>query len=349
MKTYRILPLLALLMSIFTSAQAVELKEMKVVFELQKELADLTSLSIEGKFCKVNISQSDAPGVTRIHGTLEALAEHEDYKMNFDLADGAATVTVQVPTEAFSSFVGAISIELGADVALTINNTSGYIEMSNISGNVVSLTTGQGRVTVADFRGKLTANTKAGKITCTNIDGEVNTTSLKGDQNFTDVKGKLTFESQDGSVVLTNMEGAVTGKTVAGLQTYQNITGEMNIKGSTGAIKLSNSEVLANIKTLSSAVNLFEVKGELHIETTKGAIVGQKGITLTASSDFTTTEGKINLRLTNDTSELTFDLASESSDAAIIARGTSKKKKLQMGKGAIVITGRTRTGGQVYA
>ena len=77
--------------------------------------------------------------------------------------------------------------------------------------------------------------------------------------------------------------------------------------------------------------------------------MGQKRVKLTASSDFTTTEGRIQLQLLNDKEELTFMMQTESSKVGLVAKGISKKKKLQAGKGPIVVTTKTRTGGQVIS
>ncbi len=330
------------------SANAVEIKQMITVFETQKDLTDLTTLTVDGNFCKVNITQG-TDKTTTVSGKLEAMTEHEDYNIKVDQSGSTATVVVGVPAEDFSSFVGEINIALAKGVTLTINNKAGYVDLKNVSGSDINITTLSGKITIDGFDGgTLNIDTKNGTLTAKNLDGTVSANSSKGDQSYTNVKGTLTFESPDGNVDVTDAQGTINGKTTAGSQTYLNFDGTLNLKGSSGALKISNAIGIFNIKTLTSVINLFETKGEFHIETTKGQVIGNKGITLRESSDFTTTEGKVNIRLTNSPDELTFNLAAESPNASLIVKGVSKKKKLQQGKGPIVITGRSKTGSQVF-
>lgn len=330
-----------------TTANALEIKQMITVAEATESFANVNNVKVEGRFCKVNILSALNDSVL-ITGKLEAMTEHDAYRVVIDRSDAAVNVSVVVPDDAFSSFVGELTIALPEKVAVEVQNTSGYISVNGLKNNNLKLFTGQGKVTVADFVGNLLVETKNGSVTAERIEGEINTSSLRGDLTFSNLKGNLTFDTPDGAVTLTHAVGNVSGKTVAGLQTYSDIDGTLDIQGSSGAIKVSNAKGVFNIKSLSASVNFFETRGEFHIETTKGQIVGQKGVSLTASSDFTTTEGKINIRLGNSLDELTFDLACESSKSALIAKKTSKKKKLKLGKGAIIVTGRTKTGAQVF-
>ncbi len=330
------------------AAEAVEVKQMVTVAEKNETLAGIETLTVEGKFCRVNLVKAEGAELV-LNGKLEAMAENDAYEIVVEQNGSEGHVSIVVPDDPFSSFAGELSVAVPEGRTVSVVNTSGYINVDSVSTTKVSLTTVQGRVNIKNFAGEIAVDSKNGSVTAENIEGKISVSTTKGDQTFTNVKGELGFDSPDGSVTISNCSGTIGGKTVAGLQTYTDVSGTLNIKGSAGTIKLSKVEGVINIKTLSSAVNLFETKGEFHIETTKGAIIGNKGITLTTSSDFTTTEGKINLRLTNSVDDLTFSLTSESSNASLIAKGTSKKKKLNSGKGSIVITGKTKTGSQIYS
>jgi hypothetical protein len=52
------------------------------------------------------------------------------------------------------------------------------------------------------------------------------------------------------------------------------------------------------------------------------------------------------MQIDNKTDELTFNMASTTSFMQV--RGTSKKKKLKLGNGPIVVTAQSTTGGQVF-
>ncbi len=342
----RLITLVACAASLLT-AQAVEIKQMIVACEKTETLDGIVNLAVEGKFCKVSLVASET-GNIELTGKLEAMAANDAYAIDVTRNGQDATITIGVPDDAFSSFVGELSLGIPTGRTVKVTNTSGYISVSGVTDSDVELFTSSGRVNIENFQGKMTATTKSSDIALKNATGEVSLISTKGSMTADNVSGTLSLDTDDGSVTVNNLSGTVNGKTIAGTQTYKDIAGTMNIKGSAGAIKISNAECVFNIKTLSSPVNFFESKGEFHVETTKGAVNGTKGVTLTASSDFTTTEGKINMRLTNKLEDLTFVLTAESSNASLIAKGTSKKKKLNLGKGAIVITGKTGTGSQIY-
>lgn len=327
---------------------AAEVKPMIVVDENSKELPSATQITVNGRFCKVHVVNAD-DGVNAVSGKLEAITDDEAYKVIIDDQGATATVNIEVPEKAFSSFVGQITVKAKSGTTVNIVNNSGYVEAEGLSGVTINAETSQGRITARNCKADLTLTTKNGDVKLEDVEGKSTITSFKGALSFKNIGGSVTIDSQDGAIVADKITGDFNAKSVAGTITITNLSGNTNLKSSSGAVKISNSKGVFTVSTNSAAVNLFEVAAEMHIQSVRGPIVGQKGITLTASSDFTNDEGKIQLRLANNKDDLTFALTCETSKSSLIAKGTSKKKKLNSGNGPIVVTGKTKTGSQVYS
>ncbi|MBP5365586.1 MAG: DUF4097 family beta strand repeat protein [Bacteroidales bacterium] len=332
-------------LSLCTLSTFAEVKPLKTMCETSKNIPNATKINVDCRFCKIIVNQSDSENT--ISGKLEAMVEEEGYAINIAEAGNEYTVTVTVP-EGSASFAGEITLSVKPDVALNITSTSGYLDISGMSNCNITATTTQGKVTVKDCNGNMNIETKNGSYTIENVKGNMSFASSTGSITAENVDGNMSFDTPDGAFALTNAKGNLKCSTIAGTQTYSNIDGTLTIKGSSGSIKISTFTGTLNINTTSSPVNLYDVKADMHIKTTKGAVLGSKYITLTGSSDFETTEGKVNLRLQNTKEELTFALTSENSKASLIAKGTSKNKKLNTGKGSIVVTGHSKTGAQIF-
>jgi len=343
---------LATIASLSTAAVAqIPVKQMVTVAELQKDIT-VKQLDINAQYCKVTFVQATGENIT-FDGKMEAMAESDEYKINIDEANGVANISVTHPADAKTSFAGEMVIGLTPDAEVSLTATSGNVYIKEIKGSTFKIKTAKGKLTISNSESNITAETKMGEINVTKYNGTLNVASSSGNINITDAKGDISFETSDGAATATNIEGSLKGKTIAGTQTYDNINGDLNIQGSTGAIKVSNSEVTINAVNKGATINFFKVVAGMHITSEKGQIISAasaNGVRLTASSDFTTTEGKISLTLLNKKDELSFDLQhAQKGDIGLIAKGErTTKKQLKCGSGPIVVTGRTNTGTQTY-
>ncbi len=354
MKTHIRIVLTAALsvVALAANAQLGKLKEMITVAENSIETAT-KEIVVNSQFCKVNIRATDGNKAI-VNGKLEALAADEAYKINFDDNGTTLTATFEVPNSSQASYAGEFVVNVPIGVKVVVKATSGNVTLESLTDCNIDIETVKGKITGKNVAGNLTAEAKAGDIVMEQIDGTFALSTSTGAINVNKGNGTLSFDSTDGAATVSYFSGKLDGKTIAGTQTYSNLTDcNLHIQGSTGAIKISDAEATVSGSLKASTLNLYKVKGEFHLESEKGSIISSgsaNGITLTASSDFTTTEGKINLTLINKKDELTFDLAhAHKGDIGLIAKGErTVKKQLKFGKGPIVITGRTNTGTQTY-
>lgn len=321
-----------------------EAQQMKTVFEGKESFNNVTKVDVQGRFCKVTLLPSENEAFV-IQSKIEAMQDQAAYKIICTNENSTLTVTVQVPEDGYASHAGEITISMPPSVETIISNTSGYIELNNLRQANLTAATTAGKITARDSDGSISLQTKSGNIAANNINGTIKTSSSSGDQFINNLEGTITLDSPDGAITADNIKGTLNISTISGAQTLTNIEGDMIQRSSSGAVKISNSKVNITTQSMNGSVNLFDVTGILNITTTKGLIAGSQ-VKLTNSSNFTTTEGKIKIKLLNKKEELTFVLRSES--APVIAMGSSKMKKLNTGKGPIIITGTSRTGGQNY-
>lgn len=319
-------------------------QEMKKVFENEQSYPGISKVEVEGLFCKIIIMPSE-DGVTSITSQMEAMESHDEYKINSAVADGEVKMTVEVPKVNFASHAGEIVIKAAPNLEVAITNTSGYIEFSNLKQTVLSASTTSGKITGNNSDGKISVSSKSGNITIDNLKGDITTSSSSGAQFAGNLEGNISLDSPDGAITVDNVKGNLKIATIAGNQTLTNIEGDINLRGSSGALKISNAQANITIETLNGSVNLFGTTGVYNISTTKGLIAGSQ-VKFTDSSSFTTTEGRIKIKLMHKKEDLSFVLRSDK--GALIAVGTSKMKKLNVGNGPIVITGTSKTGGQNY-
>lgn len=305
---------------------------------------NITSVAVNSRFCKVKVVPSTT-SMVYLTGKLESATPSNDYKISADAASGILTVVVQTPTEGFSSHVGELELAIPAQIQVLIETTSGYIHIDKLIEANLEAISSSGEIVAKSSSGAISLKSKSGAIQLTDCKGTLSTSSSGGAQQVAHCEGQLQLSAIGGALSLNHCNGTVSVSTVEGFLTLQHTHGSIQAKSGSGTVKISNCSGQIATQTLSGPVNLFEVKGTLQIATTKGNITGNP-VRLEAASSFTTTEGKIKIKFGNPRDELTLVLRSE--NAPIIAMGTSKMKKLNYGKGAIVVTGTSTTGGQQY-
>lgn len=338
---------LALLMLSTSLMAQIKKFDMLTVFEQRFDLR-ATKIVIDGQFCHVVVNKS-TDGHSILVGKLEAMAKSDDYKVIVDESNDEAKVHVTVSNEEKSSFAGELTLSVSPDVKVIITTVSGYVDIVDVNRANVEVKSNSGKLRASDTDGLLDLNSRSGIVSLKNLKGEVNVETASGAVTAEDVEGSLSIETISGAVNVDKTSDNVKIKTTSGNIDVNNIKGTLTTDNSSGFTKISTTEGVVNAKTYSGAINFFKVKCEMHIETYKGAVTGSSDITLTASSDFTSDQGKINLRLKNDKKDLSFNMkCTENKKANLMAKGTSKNKKLQEGNGSIIITATSRIASMVF-
>ncbi len=317
-------------------------QDLEVVASASERFESVTNISVVGEFCKVNVIKGEAVSVI---GELKANKKLEGYAITFKEETGGLKINVQKPESGWTTHTGVVEITVPNGVNVDVVTTSGYITMNSIICSAISAQSKSGKIVVNNLEGKVILKSESASVKATALKGQLSILTKAGTQVVRNIDGMAHLSSDGGSISVEKVVGVLKTESTAGSQTIREVQGDVNLKTMSGVMKLSDAT--GNIQSLSAAgtLNLFDVSGTFNLVSTKGSIIGTR-VKLEASSGFKTTEGKIKLKMNNPKEQLSF--LCESENAYIVAFGKSKKKKLKMGSGAIVITGISTTGAQNY-
>ena len=312
------------------------------VFEAQKRFEGVNQVIVSGEFCKVGINKGDA---VQVDAVLNAGKQNDAYKVEMVQEGTILKVEVKIPASGWTSHAGSILVSVPNKVNVDINTTSGYIDVMGVAETVLKAESASGKINVTDMNGEAKLKSKSGAITAQNITGKLSTYNKSGKQEVSHVDGDIVLATYSGDLNAKHINGKVATESTDGAQTLLEINGDVKLKTNSGNLKLSNAKGNVNSVSASGSFKLFDVEGILNLQSTKGEISGSR-VKLTASSVFTTTEGKIKFNFDNDRSELSY--VCESKNSFIALYGKSKKKKNKTGKGSIVVTATSTTGAQAF-
>ena len=315
---------------------------LEVVASADEHFENISSISVDGEFCKVNVAVGEA---VNISGELKADKKLEGYAIVFAEEEGELRVNMQKPESGWTSHSGFVDITIPHGVNISVVTSSGYITIDGISNTTISAQSKSGKIMADNIEGQVTLKSNSASVYANNIKGQLNILTKGGEQAVQNIDGSVFLSSSRGALLVEKVKGSLKTESSDGGQTIKEIEGDINLKTMTGAMKLSDAS--GNIQSFSASgtFNLFDVAGVFDLVSGKGAIIGTR-VKLDASSDFKTTEGKIKLKMENPKEQLSF--VCESENAFIVAFGKSKKKKLKTGSGAIVVTSVSTTGAQSY-
>ena len=332
----------SLLIILFTP-YSLKAQDLSVVFEKDTAFENITTVKILGYYSKIKISKS-ADKKVKLHAVLKAL-NPDGYSINAITKNRVLELRVNFPQEGWSSHAGELTLRIPDSVNIDIQTTSGNCTIYDIAAEKINFSTKSGKITINECSGDMLLATSSGDVFLDEITGNVNIKTKTGDIQILRTKGDIITHTTLGSTSLRDITGNIKTESTSGRQDMEGIKGDIFSRSMSGIVKISTAE--GDIKILGSTgdVQLFQTTGVLNIKTTRGNQSGTR-INLTGNSNFTSTEGKIKMRFTTPKDKLSYQLMSEK--GYVFALGKSKKKKLNIGKGDILITAETKTGAQSF-
>ncbi len=232
------------------------------------------------------------------------------YTVYHSTENGAVRVWVERTFSLFSRpHRGRLVFLVPADMALTLDTSTGEVYATGITTDSVSIETSTGSVLVEEFTRGASVRSTTGGIDIRRSEGD------------------FTVRSTTGSIAITSVDGDLEVNSSTGSQRYEEITGDIDARSTTGRIELSDTE------------------GRLRLRTSTGRQVGAD-VRLTGDSSFDSTTGSIEMDLENDVHALEFDLSSTTGSLRVGA-DRSQRELFLSGTGHTV-TGSTSTGSQHY-
>ena len=328
---------------LFFTATEVRSQELPVAFKQDTVFENISTIKISGYYSKINIKRTKDDNVRSIT-TLRAMNK-EGYGLKAVSSNKALELTVLYPKENWTSHAGELTLYVPDSVNIDIRTTSGYCNVYDISPDKLNITTKSGKITINKCKGDILLASTSGDIFLDEITGSTNVKTKTGKIHILRTKGDVTTRSSLGNTRLENINGKIRTESTSGKQYMENIKGEIIAGTVSGFIKISYADGTIRIVGAKGDIELYQTTGILDIKTTKGNQTGT-AVSLTGNSRFTSTEGKIKMRFNTPKENISYQLNSEK--GFLFALGKSKKRKLSIGKGKILVEASSTTGTQSF-
>ena len=272
----------------------------------------IQNLEVEGRFCKVTI-EAVSGNTLAFDGKITSSKDVDAYKIKTQQNGSTLRVWIENAEGKSWKFMNNVNGELNFKVPKSINcivdNSSGSVNVTGLAGGKVSLKASSG--------------------------------SVKASQ----IHSNAYFKTSSGSLRLNDITGRCEAESSSGSQQWSNIKGNINTHASSGALRFEEVKGDIDAYTSSGSISMKRIEGQLQLKCSSGAIHGD-AIKLTASSNFKTSSGSINLALINPVNDLGFDLNANSGNLKV---GDMKADdKLYLNRGNIKIIGVSSSGSQRY-
>ncbi|MFT3740808.1 MAG: hypothetical protein QM786_18820 [Breznakibacter sp.] len=315
-----------------------------VVDKVNKTFGNITTIEVEGSFCSAVVTTGTSDDVT-FSGEIKAPAQRDDIKIKYADANNTLKVWIERPGSLSGNFDGKLYFTVPANTNVYISNSSGNINVSGIGNANVVLKASSGSITAASISSDLTCQTSSGSQTISGIKGNFKSASSSGSQRIKDIGGFVETSASSGSLNIDGVGMYTSAETSSGSLRVSAVKGNVKAKATSGSVHVSNvtGDVVAS--SSSGSINLNQIKGALSTQSSSGSQSGNQ-IILTGNSSFASSSGSISMGLTNDASQLSFEL--KASSGSLNAKGVKGSKNLIVDKGPIKITGNSSSGSQSY-
>ncbi len=294
--------------------------------------------------------------LTQLKGQVEI---SNDYG-NVQATDMQSNITLKVASG--SAVLKSIEGNVNTDCAygnLVLNNIKGFVNVKNNSSDI-ALASVIGNTLINTSYGNIYIDSLSGKLKIKLTSGNITTSYVTGDS--------VDINSSYGNILLNNIEADVKANITSGNTHFSNIKGNVKLNSSYGKQKLTNIKGSIVSKGVSTEVYLNKTEGDLNISTSYGDIIANscigavtmnvtsgnisgKNITLTGNMVLNNTYGNIKMQLTNNDSDLSYDLLNTYGTIKL-NKGDNHVKKtdgsLNIAKGAIQIKAVTTSGNQLF-
>ena len=205
------------------------------------------------------------------------------------------------------SFSISYTIEIPSEVILSVENSFGNIDITNVSGEF-DITNGYGKLTASMLDGRTSLTNKFGAIKAHHITGDAVITTAHSSLDIEQVTGNLTAQTKfgkmtvntvkgngfltggHGAIECTNISGDTEITNSHGSVTCRAIGGDTRINNSHGRIDVKNMESDVRAQTSFNRVNAEYVKGKLTVENQHGAV---EAVFIDGGADIHTTFGSV--------------------------------------------------------
>jgi hypothetical protein len=159
-----------------------------------------------------------------------------------------------------------LTVRMPSNLALDLDDGSGFIEMKNI-GNKVDITDGSGEMTIQNIGGDLEIDDGSGSTSIEYVKGNLDIEDGSGDLEVANVEGSVEIDDGSGSLVARKIKGDLFIDDGSGEIRVEYIGGDVRITDGSGSIYIESVDQDVTItEGGSGSVEISDVKGRVYRE-----------------------------------------------------------------------------------
>ncbi|WP_161625559.1 DUF4097 family beta strand repeat-containing protein [Cyclobacterium qasimii] len=238
---------------------------METITDMENSYDGITKVNVNGGSLEISyIGGEDRKAVN-----IEAFVEASDTEMEGVIVRRVGDeLNVNFESGSNGSFFSAINVEgyislTGpVDMAVNINNSSGTLEVINVTNDDIVLNGSSGKIVGRNLKSPdLKVKISSGKLELKNIEGGLNMEVSSGMGTLEGMKGDVKFKGSSGMVVLSNIDGLLSGSMSSG-------KADLNRVSRLGEISLSSGMLEASKCGIGAETNLSASSGYMTVNTT---------------------------------------------------------------------------------
>ncbi|HHP7241597.1 MAG TPA: DUF4097 domain-containing protein [Cyclobacteriaceae bacterium] len=243
-------------------------------------LENIKSLMVEGSFSNIYITGQGNKVV--FDGIITGSGKKGKYTIEHEIINGKLKVWIdrQGSNWGYNNLRSKLNFKIPENIDIVIDNSSGNIELENLSGNNIEV------------------DASSGNITANNINNDISVEASSGNIKLYGAKGNISANASSGNLSLNDITGNINAKTSSGNITIRNSKGNISATNSSGDIKINDTT------------------GSLELETTSGGIKGT-GVKITGDSFLSSSSGNISMDVENNPKEYAYDLKTSSGNIKV--------------------------------
>jgi lia operon protein LiaG len=216
--------------------------EKTVTKDYEESFSNIKEIELDGRFLEVTYEGRSGDESVFLNAYLEA---PESSGMEVRYRKSGSKLKIEVVGETMSGWnignqtKGYISLTGPENIKLNLNNSSGSMEVMNVSHRTIDLKVNSGSI-------------KAIGLEVDNINLTASSGSIKGEG----LTGNVNAQVNSGNISLIDVEGDVESKTSSGSLKLEDIQGLVNAKANSGSMKFISVKELGNLTVTSGSISI---------------------------------------------------------------------------------------------
>lgn len=141
---------------------------------------------------------------------------------------------------------------------ITIENSSGSIDISQVTADKIYVKNSSGSINLGSVNGETSVESSSGRIDIGQVTGVLTAKAASGDVRGGQINGNADIRAASGSIIFKYIDGDVSAETKSGRIELNFVTGSVTAKTSSGAVACTSAETAGNLSfnTSSGSVRL---------------------------------------------------------------------------------------------